>query len=101
MTNKNEFSISRFKPKEIILKSELLKNKNTMAENNFKPGDKVKINVKSFEWQEKELTPKFLKYINDNMDTIFTLKEYQKGRVLWTFEEDDTWLFYFGNLIKA
>jgi len=72
-----------------------------MLENNFKPGDKVKINLNAFEWQKKELAPNFLEWINQNADTVFTLKAHKENSVLWEFEENDTWLFYFGNLTKV
>jgi hypothetical protein len=58
-----------------------------MIENTLKPKDKVKINPEAFAWQVNSLTPKFLKYINDNANTVFTLK----SMVLMAF---------FGNLKK-
>jgi hypothetical protein len=71
-----------------------------MIENTLKPKDKVKINLEAFAWQVDSLTPKFLKYINDNADTVFTLKKYGVNGILWEFEEDPTYLFWFGNLTK-
>jgi hypothetical protein len=67
--------------------------------NNLKSGMKVKINVNAFEWKKHTLTQKFLDYINSNKDNIFTLKQYGKDGILWAFEEDDTWLFYWEDLI--
>jgi hypothetical protein len=67
----------------------------------IKPGDKVKINVNSLKWQEKTLTPKFLEFIDENVNTIFTVKAYLPfNGYLYTFVENDTWLFYVDNLIK-
>jgi hypothetical protein len=62
-------------------------------------GDKVRINVHAFDWQKNELTDKFIDYMNRNEDTIFTAK-HERGQ-LWTFEEDDMWLFWVNNLIKV
>jgi hypothetical protein len=68
----------------------------------FDIGDKVKINIKAFDWQRGGLTKNFINFIDKNIDTIFTLKESQGGRkILWTFEEDNIWLFWYGNLIKV
>jgi len=67
----------------------------------LKPGDKVKIDVKAFDWKKKTLTKKFLDFVYSNADTIFTLKEYNTRRILWEFEEDDTWLFWADDLIKV
>jgi len=63
-------------------------------------GDKVRINIQAFDWQKDTLTPKFIEFINRNADTIFTVKKYGKDGSLWTFVENDTWLFWVGNLIK-
>jgi len=71
-----------------------------MSEIIFKSGDKVKINVDAFDWQRNTLTEKFLDFIDNNIDTIFTLKEYSSNSNLWTFEEDSLWLLYEDNLIK-
>jgi multidrug resistance efflux pump len=76
-----------------------MKNLNEEKINNLKPGMKVKINIDAFEWKKHTLTQKFLDYINSNKDTIFTLKQYDDDGVRWTFEEDDMWLFYWGDLI--
>jgi hypothetical protein len=68
----------------------------------FNIGDKVKINIRAFDWQRNGLTKNFINFIDKNADTIFTLKESQGGRkILWTFEENDIWLFWYGNLIKG
>jgi len=71
-----------------------------MSEIIFKSGDKVKINVDAFDWQRNTLTEKFLDFIDNNIDTIFTLKEYSSNSNLWTFEEDSLWLLYEDSLIK-
>ena len=71
-----------------------------MSEIIFKSGDKVKINVNAFDWQRNTLTEKFLDFIDNNIDTIFTLKEYSSNSNLWTFEEDSLWLLYEDSLIK-
>lgn len=67
----------------------------------FKPNDKVKISVDVFTWQRGTLTDKFLNFIDSNVDTVFTLKEYKLNSKLWMFEEDPLWLFYEDNLIKV
>ena len=33
----------------------------------IKPGDKVRINIKAFDWQKNTLTPKFMEFINQNL----------------------------------
>ena len=69
--------------------------------NELEPGDKVKIDVKAFDWRKKGLTKKFLDFVYSNADTIFTIRESRNGvRILWEFEEDDTWLFWGDDLIK-
>lgn len=68
----------------------------------LKPGDKVKIDVKAFDWKKSTLTKKFMDFVNSNADVIFTLKEYRNnGSTLWAFEEDDNWLFWGDDLIKV
>jgi hypothetical protein len=66
----------------------------------IKPGDRVRINIKAFDWQKNTLTPKFMEFVNRNADTIFTVKEYKEDSSLYTFVENDTWLFWVGNLTK-
>ena len=62
----------------------------------LKIGDKVKINVQEYFWK-KDLAPAFKKFLDENIDTIFTIKY----KMLCELKEDSRWLIYTKYLIKV
>ena len=66
----------------------------------LKIGDKVKINVQEYFWK-KDLLPAFKKFLDENIDTIFTIKSFTKYKMLCELKEDSRWLIYTKYLIKA
>ena len=75
------------------------------AEDNWiKEGEKVKLNVKKItsrpDWQR--LTERYRTFVMENANTVFTVKyeeKYGGTPSLVTFDEDNTWLFWVGDLI--
>lgn len=65
----------------------------------LKIGDKVKINVQEYFWK-KDLAPAFKKFLDENIDTIFTIKSFTKYKMLCELKEDSRWLIYTKYLIK-
>lgn len=65
----------------------------------FKDGDKVKINVDNYANKKDIYTTKFLKFIDKNRDTIFTIKRYKVNTSFWVLEEDPMWIIHEDNLI--
>lgn len=66
----------------------------------LKIGDKVKINVQEYFWK-KDLLPTFKKFLDENIDTIFTIKSFTKHKMLCELKEDSRWLIYTKYLIKV
>lgn len=71
----------------------------------IKEGEKVKLDIDritSRNWDG--LTPKYKTFVTDNEDIQFTVKYveiYGKHPHIVTFQEDDTWRFWIGYLIKV
>jgi len=63
---------------------------------------KVKIKIEKFDADRDKYSNKFLKFIDENKNRIFTVKQEKKhkGTSIYTFKEDDTWLFYENTLEK-
>ena len=63
-------------------------------------GKKVKIIVENYEKEKEMYNPLFLSFINENKDTIFTVKQEKKykGTSIYTFKENDTFVFHESNL---
>ncbi len=61
---------------------------------------KVKIKIDNLYKRKKELSNKFLDFLEENKNTIFTVKldEKHPHGILYTFEENDIWLFYENDL---
>jgi len=78
-----------------------LRDHNYTPPGNFKDGDRVRINASqikdSRDWPD--MNPKYKAFVEENEDTVFTVK--MERPVLATFEEDNTWWFYTGDLIHA
>ena len=66
----------------------------------LKIGDKVKINVQEYLWK-KDLLPAFEKFLDENIDTIFTIKSFTKYKMLCELKEDSRWLIYTKYLIRV
>lgn len=71
----------------------------------IKEGEKVKLNVEKIKIHKdyKRLTEGYKDFISNNADTIFTVKfeeKYGEYPSLVTFQEDSTWLFHVGDLIR-
>lgn len=65
---------------------------------------KVKIIIENFtEKRRKDLSQKFIDFIENNQHKIFTVKQEKKyiGTELYTFKEDDTWLFHVSDLRRV
>lgn len=67
-------------------------------------GEKVKLDVKKItgrnDWQK--LTERYRSFVMDNAKTVFTVQyeeKYGKKPSLVTFAEDNTWLWWVGDLI--
>jgi hypothetical protein len=56
---------------------------------------KVKIIIEKFTDRKNELSQKFINFVENNQYKIFTCKQDKKykGTDLYTFKENDTWLF--------
>jgi hypothetical protein len=54
-------------------------------------GDKVKINIESYDWQRNTLTEIFKNFIDNNKDTVFTIKGMSSLKYLCELKEDDRW----------
>jgi len=80
-------AINKFKDKENRIATEL---------NN----KKVKLNIKKIFKDKNKRNPLFVKFIENNKDTIFTAITDNKTKSLYTFKENDTWLFYEDDLIE-
>jgi hypothetical protein len=65
----------------------------------FKDGDKVKINVDNYANKKDIYTTKFLKFIDENRDTVFTIKRYKSNTSFWVLEEEPMWIIHEDNLI--
>jgi hypothetical protein len=65
----------------------------------FKDGDKVKINVDNYANKKDIYTTKFLKFIDENRDTVFTVKRYKTNSSFWVLEEEPMWIIHEDNLI--
>lgn len=70
----------------------------------IKEGEKVKLDVKKItsrdDWQK--LTERYRTFVMENANTVFTVKyeeKYGGTPSLVTFDEDNTWLFWVGDLI--
>ena len=61
----------------------------------MREGKKVKIRTENFNKNKHWYSKKFLKFISQNKNKIYTLKKVNKypNGFMWTFVEDDTWLF--------
>lgn len=61
---------------------------------------KVKIKVDNFLEHRDMFSPIFINFILDNKDKIFTVKQEKKykGSDIYTFKEDDKWLFCIADL---
>lgn len=75
--------------------------------NKFLEGDKVKIDVKQIknrrEWSDGSLREDYKKFVEDNIDTIFTIQfdeNHGKESVIVCFQEDPKWLWWQDDLIK-
>lgn len=66
----------------------------------FKDGDKAKINVDNYANKRDIFTMKFLKFLDENRDTIFTIKRYKVNTSFWKIEEAPMWIIHEDNLIK-
>ena len=68
---------------------------------NFKDGDRVYINTAQImsgrDWPD--MNPKYKEFVETSDGRVFTVKI--ERYALATFEEDDTWWFYTGDLIHA
>jgi hypothetical protein len=65
----------------------------------YKDGDKVKINVDKYANKNDIYTTKFLKFIDENRDTVFTVKRYKTNSSFWVLEEEPMWIIHEDNLI--
>lgn len=65
----------------------------------FKDGDKVKINVDKYANKKDIYTTKFLKFIEENRDTVFTIKRYKSNTSFWLLEEEPIWIIHEDNLV--
>ena len=65
----------------------------------FKDGDKVKINVDNYANKKDIYTTKSLKFIDENRDTVFTIKRYKSNTSFWVLEEEPMWIIHEDNLI--
>jgi hypothetical protein len=61
---------------------------------------KVKLNVDKILNNEKRNNSKFIKFVKENKDKIFTAVMNSKMNSMYNFKEDDTWLFYESDLIE-
>ncbi len=59
---------------------------------------KVKIKVDNY--NKKELSPMFIKFLNESKDKIFTAQQEKKykGTDIYILEEEPMWTFYVSNL---
>ena len=59
---------------------------------------KVKIKVDNY--NKKELSPMFIKFLNESKDKIFTAQQEKKykGTDIYILEEEPLWTFYVSNL---
>ena len=59
---------------------------------------KVKIKVDNY--NKKELSPKFIKFLNESKDKVFTAQQEKKykGTDIYILEEEPLWLFHASNL---
>lgn len=72
---------------------------------NISYGDRVKINFEQISGRPdyQKLTSNYREFVEKNKDTVFTAGNglnQGKARNLMSFVEDDTWLFWTGDLIK-
>jgi len=61
---------------------------------------KVKIKVDNFLEHRDMFSPMFMNFVEDNKDKIFIAKQEKKykGSDVYTFKEDNRWLFYMADL---
>ena len=66
----------------------------------FSKGDKVKLNVNRIESRPNyiHMNDRYKKFVSENADTVFTVKFEKGSDRLITFEENDEWLFWSGDL---
>lgn len=70
----------------------------------FDDGTKVKLNVAQITGRKDypSMQLKYRAFVESNADTIFTIKNEKKSRVVTGFaEHPDSWLFWYGDLIKV
>ena len=77
------------------------KMKTSFKQEDFHEGDKVKLNLKNFDWELKTLSSPFVEFLNNNKDTVFTLVKHGSGNILWALEEDPRWTVFWAKLIKV
>lgn len=67
----------------------------------FADGDKVRIDVEKIKSRKayERMNEEYKKFIEDSAGVVYTAKP-EKGNFI-TFEEDQTWHFWSGDLIKA
>jgi len=76
-------------------------------EDMLKDGERVRINVEQITGRREflHLNPKYQKFIADNVDTVFTARVRKYGRggypAIIDLQEDDTWSFWIGDLIRV
>ena len=59
----------------------------------FKIGDKVKIDVDAYTWNRHTYNNIFLNFIDNNKETVFTIKSLSSYNILSELEEAGEWLF--------
>lgn len=62
---------------------------------------KVKIKYEQIMTRKNDYSQKYINFLNKNKNTIFTAKidkKHKNGKLLYTFAENDTWLFWEGDL---
>ena len=66
-------------------------------------GDKVYINVKRIKGYKdyNKRQEKYKEWLEENKDKIFTAKLYDEQKTIYELEEDKTWHFWGGDLIKV
>lgn len=68
----------------------------------IKEGDKVRLNVEKIKLRKDypRMQKRYQKFVDDNKDTVFTVHYEKENSDCVTFVEDNTWLFWNGDLKK-
>lgn len=70
-----------------------------LGDRKIKYGDKVRLDVERIRSRDdyQQMIAEYKSFVESNADKVFTAKP--EGNTMTSFEEDDTWLFWNGDLI--